>query len=71
MNYTRSDTAARWGLRIHILCYIAANVTQVLVWWRFTPERHFWPVWSIVGWGAGLAFHIRAGTAPSRAARRH
>jgi hypothetical protein len=68
MNYTRSGTAARWGLRIHILCYIAANVTQVLVWWRFTPERHFWPVWSIVGWGVGLAFHIRAVTATILAA---
>ena len=53
----KNRDAVIWGLRIHLLCYIAANVIQVLVWWLFTPEQHFWPIWSIVGWGAGLAIH--------------
>lgn len=54
------------GLRIHALCYVAANVIQILVWWQFTPELHFWPVWSIVGWGAGLVAHIWAVRSVSR-----
>ncbi|MFK3980608.1 2TM domain-containing protein [Micromonospora sp. NPDC050397] len=45
-------------MRIHILGYVAGNLIQILVWWLFTPEQHFWPVWSILGWGAGLVAHI-------------
>ncbi|MFC6021394.1 2TM domain-containing protein [Plantactinospora solaniradicis] len=71
MNSTKSGTAVRWGLRIHVLGYVAANAIQVLVWWLFTPEQHFWPVWSIVGWGVGLAFHIWAVASPSRGSRRY
>ncbi|MFI6763843.1 2TM domain-containing protein [Micromonospora sp. NPDC050417] len=71
MNSTKSETAVRWGLRIHVLCYVAANVIQVLVWWLFTPEQHFWPVWSILGWGVGLAFHIWAVASPPRGSRRY
>ena len=58
--------AVRWGVRIHLLCYIAANLSQVLVWWLFTPDQHFWPIWSILGWGAGLVIHIWAARAASR-----
>ena len=54
----RDANAMWWGVRIHVLCYAAANLIQVLVWWLFTPDLHFWPIWSIVGWGAGLIAHI-------------
>ncbi len=54
------------GLRIHVLCYVAANLIQILVWWQFTPEQHFWPVWSIVSWGAGLVVHIWSVRSASR-----
>jgi hypothetical protein len=57
------------GLRIHVLCFVAANLIQILVWWQFTPELHFWPVWSIVGWGAGLVAHIWAARPGSRKLR--
>ena len=60
MTLKKSETAKKWGLRIHILCYVLANLVQVLVWWLFTPEQHFWPVWSLLAWGTGLAFHIWA-----------
>jgi hypothetical protein len=62
----KTDNAMRWGLRIHVLGYLAGNLIQVLVWWLFTPEQHFWPVWSILGWGAGLVAHIWAVRATSR-----
>jgi hypothetical protein len=62
----KNENAMRWGVRIHVLSYVVANVIQVLVWWWFTPEQHFWPIWSIVGWGAGLIAHIWAVRAATR-----
>ena len=55
-----SDTALRWGLWSHVLWYVLANVAQIVTWAIFTPEQHFWPLWSILAWGIGLAFHIWA-----------
>ena len=55
-----SENHVKWGLRIHVLAYVVSNVVQIVVWWLFTPDRFFWPLWSIVAWGIGLAFHIRA-----------
>jgi len=60
MTTTKSESVIRWGLRIHILCYVVANVIQVLVWAMFDSGNHFWPIWSIVAWGIGLGFHIWA-----------
>ncbi|MEV4629881.1 2TM domain-containing protein [Micromonospora sp. NPDC049523] len=55
-----SDTAVKWGLWSHILSYVLANLAQVVVWWIFDPEHFFWPLWSILAWGIGLAFHVWA-----------
>ena len=63
-----SDSAIRWGVRIHIIWYVLANVGQIFTWYYATPEKFFWPLWSIVGWGIGLAFHIWAAR---RMLRRH
>lgn len=60
MNMPKSESALRWGVRIHVLWYVLANVAQVLVWWLATPDIFFWPLWSIVGWGIGLVAHIWA-----------
>jgi hypothetical protein len=62
----RNAAAMRWGVRIHVLSYLVANLIQVLVWWLFTPELHFWPIWSILGWGAGLVVHVWVVRAASR-----
>ncbi|WP_306829862.1 2TM domain-containing protein [Catenuloplanes nepalensis] len=67
MTSPKSHAARILGLRIHVLCYAVLNVVQVLVWWFFTPEQHFWPIWSLVAWGLGLAFHVWAVTRPVRA----
>jgi hypothetical protein len=52
---------AQWAwLWAHVAYYLVANVIQVFVWWFSTPEKAFWPVWSIVFWGVGLGFHAWA-----------
>ena len=66
----KSEEAKKWGLRIHIFWYVVANVAQILVWWFATPELHFWPLWSILGWGIGLAAHIWADRSSSRSVLR-
>lgn len=48
----------RRGLQAHILVYALANLTQIVVWWAYTPEQFFWPLWSVLGWGIGLVFHV-------------
>jgi hypothetical protein len=48
-----------------VLVYVLANLSQVVVWWAYTPEQFFWPLWSILGWGVGLIFHIWAVYSPS------
>jgi len=71
MTYKKSANAIKWGLRIHLLSYVLANLVQVVLWWLLTPEHFFWPLWSIVAWGIGLAFHIWAVYSPSTSNARH
>jgi hypothetical protein len=66
-----SKSAQIWGLRIHAMSYVVANVIQVIVWWLYTPEHFFWPLWSIVGWAVGLAFHAYYTRSPYTAKVRH
>lgn len=71
MTSTKSETARKWGLRVHVLSYVAVNLAQVVLWWLLTPEHFFWPLWSMLGWGIGLAFHIRALSRPARYSHGH
>ncbi|GAA2575893.1 hypothetical protein GCM10010435_59950 [Winogradskya consettensis] len=48
------------GVQAHVLVFVLSNVAQVVVWWAYTPDQFFWPLWSILGWGVGLVFHIWA-----------
>lgn len=57
------------GMQIHLVFYVLVNLIQVVVWWVFTPDQFFWPLWSIVGWGIGMASHIWAVYAAPRHAR--
>lgn len=50
----------KMGVQAHVLVYLLANITQVIVWWAYTPDQFFWPLWSILGWGVGLIFHVWA-----------
>ncbi|GGK89207.1 hypothetical protein Sme01_49470 [Sphaerisporangium melleum] len=57
MNKAISESAKIWGLRLHLLFYVLANLAQIVVWWAVDQEHFFWPLWSIVFWGIGLVFH--------------
>ncbi|MFK3979684.1 2TM domain-containing protein [Micromonospora sp. NPDC050397] len=70
MTLNKSENARKWGLWIHLLCYVLSNSAQVVVWWLFTPEHFFWPLWSIVAWGVGVSFHAWAVYSPPRRAIR-
>ncbi|TDO26743.1 2TM domain-containing protein [Sediminibacterium goheungense] len=53
----KARASFKWGL----LSYFVVNAFLVLIWF-FSPSengRHhyFWPIWPILGWGVGLAFH--------------
>ena len=66
----KSEKAMRWGLRIHLFSYVIANIAQVVLWATLTPDLFFWPLWSILGWGIGLASHFWAIRVKSRSLAR-
>lgn len=40
----------------HVAVYVIVNLVLVGI-WALSGGGYFWPVWSIFGWGIGLAFH--------------
>jgi hypothetical protein len=40
----------------HLLAYVLVNAFLVVI-WAVTDSGFFWPVFPILGWGIGLAFH--------------
>lgn len=40
----------------HLRTYVIMSAMFVAVWF-FSGEDYFWPVWPMLGWGLGLAFH--------------
>jgi hypothetical protein len=46
-------------LGAHVLAYVLVNGFLVVLWAMTTgPTGFFWPVFPILGWGIGLAFHV-------------
>jgi hypothetical protein len=70
MTSNKSEAARRGGLLAHLLSYVLANLAQVVLWWLLTPDTFFWPLYSLVAWGIGLAFHVWAVASPSKVERR-
>lgn len=49
----------RMALLSHIGSYIIVNGFLILIWALTGADTaNFWPVWVLLGWGIGLAFHI-------------
>jgi hypothetical protein len=46
----------RRDFRNHALVYVVVN-TMLIVIWAASGAGYFWPIWSIAGWGIGLALH--------------
>ena len=44
------------GLMAHVIAYVSVNLLLVAIWYANGAE-FFWPLFSIFGWGIGLAFH--------------
>jgi hypothetical protein len=54
---------ARLGVRIHLAAYLAAALLMVGIWVATAAGvgmYYFWPVWPILGMGAGWIFHALA-----------
>lgn len=47
---------AKRGFWWHFWIYTGVNTFLVVV-WALTWTGYFWPMWSILGWGIGLASH--------------
>ncbi|MFH1329398.1 MAG: 2TM domain-containing protein [Actinomycetota bacterium] len=43
-----------WG---HVVAYVLVNGLLVVIWVVTNNVGHFWPMWSMLGWGIGLGFH--------------
>ena len=42
--------------RAHFVTYLIVNAGLVVI-WALTSRDYFWPIWPILGWGIGIAFH--------------
>ena len=40
----------------HLLAYLLVNLLLVVV-WAMTGASFFWPIFPMLGWGIGVAFH--------------
>ncbi len=47
---------AKRGFKTHLAVYLIVNTFLVLQ-WAAAGRGGFWPFWTIIGWGIGLAFH--------------
>ena len=47
---------AKRDFRMHVGTYVIVNAMLVGI-WALSGRGDFWPIWVIVFWGVGLAFH--------------
>jgi len=47
---------AKRDFRMHLGAYLIVNAMLVAI-WALTSRAGAWPIWVIVFWGVGLAFH--------------
>jgi hypothetical protein len=45
-------------LQAHLLAYVTVNMLLVGIWLFTSPGGFFWPIFPLLGWGIGLAFHV-------------
>lgn len=46
------------ALNQHLTSYAIVQSLLILIWVITTPSGYFWPIWPILGWGVGIAFHV-------------
>ena len=42
--------------RMHLGAYVIVNAMLIAI-WAFSSQGHFWPMWVMIFWGVGVAFH--------------
>ena len=47
---------AKRDFRTHVATYIIVNLLLAAI-WALSGGGYFWPIWTLVPWGVGLAFH--------------
>ena len=47
---------AKREFKTHLVIYLVVNAVLIGI-WAASGAGYFWPIWSIGGWGIGLAFH--------------
>jgi hypothetical protein len=45
-------------LQAHLLAYVMVNLLLNGIWLITMPGGFYWPMFPLLGWGIGLAFHI-------------
>lgn len=45
-------------LQAHVLAYAMVNLLLNALWLLTMPGGLYWPIFPLLGWGIGLAFHI-------------
>lgn len=47
---------ARQEFKQHLTAYVIVMAALVAI-WAATGASYFWPIWPMLGWGIGIAFH--------------
>ncbi|MBM2616398.1 2TM domain-containing protein [Actinoplanes sp. LDG1-06] len=45
-------------LQAHLLAFVLVNLFLNGIWLLTTPGGFYWPMFPLLGWGIGLAFHV-------------
>jgi len=53
-------------LGAHALAYVLVNLFLNAIWLLVMPGGFYWPMFPLLGWGIGLAFHIWDVYGPTR-----
>lgn len=53
MECARKIVQKKHDLFINVICYIAANIMLIFIWF-ISGVEFFWPIFCILGWGLGL-----------------
>jgi len=45
-------------LQAHVLAFVLVNLFLNAIWLLTMPGGFYWPMFPLLGWGIGLAFHV-------------
>jgi hypothetical protein len=45
-------------LQAHVLSFVLVNLFLNAIWLLTMPGGFYWPMFPLLGWGIGLAFHV-------------